>query len=145
MKRVIVCECVGTHTRHDTSLPLYRPVHILDDPPPFLQLHLYLMDDLFLNQKTKNNIRISYSLKYKHLKKEYILYEKKIKKPIVQCQLCTGANFAKKNPFLVARIVPYYTAGLHLLTFHISEAYPSKDIALLSHVISPQWHYYSTL
>ena len=33
------------------------------------------MDDLFLNQKT-NNIRISYSLKYNHSKKEYILYEK---------------------------------------------------------------------
>ena len=51
--------------------------------------------------------------------------------------LCTGANFAKKNPFLVARIVPYYTAGLHLLTFHILEPYPSKDTAFgLSHLIS---------
>ena len=36
----------------------------------------YLMDGLFLNQKTNNNIRISYSLKYNHSKKEYILYEK---------------------------------------------------------------------
>ena len=62
--------------RRDTPLPLYAPVHILDDPLPFLQLCTYLMDDLFLNQKTNNNIRISYSLKYKHLKKEYILYEK---------------------------------------------------------------------
>ena len=43
--------------------------------------------------------------------------------------LCTGANFAKKNSCLVARIVPYYTAGLHLLTFHILEPYPSKGIA----------------
>ena len=51
--------------------------------------------------------------------------------------LCTGADFAKKNACLVARIVPYYTAGLHLLTFHILEPYLSKDIALgLSHVIS---------
>ena len=51
--------------------------------------------------------------------------------------LCTGANFAKKNSCLVARIVPYYTAGLHLLTFLILEPFPSKDIALsLSHVIS---------
>ena len=51
--------------------------------------------------------------------------------------LCTEANFAKKNSCLVARIVLYYTAGLHLLTFHILEPYPSKDIALgLSHVIS---------
>ena len=62
--------------RRDTPLPLYAPVHILDEPPPFLQLRTYLMDGLFLNQKTNNNIRISYSLKYKHSKKEYILYEK---------------------------------------------------------------------
>ena len=34
------------------------------------------MDGLFLNQKTNNNIRISYSLKYNHSKKEYIFYEK---------------------------------------------------------------------
>ena len=51
--------------------------------------------------------------------------------------LCAGANFVKKNSCLVAGIVPYYAAGLHLLTFHILEPYPSKDIALgLSHVIS---------
>ena len=51
--------------------------------------------------------------------------------------LCTGAIFAKKNSCLVARIVPYYTAGLHLLTVHILEPYLSKDIALgLSHFIS---------
>ena len=51
--------------------------------------------------------------------------------------LCTGNNFAKKNSYLVARIVPYYTAGLHLLTFQSLEPYPSEDIALgLSHVIS---------
>ena len=51
--------------------------------------------------------------------------------------LCTGANFAKKNSCLVARIVPYYIAGLHLLTFHILEPYLSNDIAPgLSHVIS---------
>ena len=36
----------------------------------------YLMDGIFRNQKPNNNIRISYSLKYKHPKKEYILYEK---------------------------------------------------------------------
>ena len=51
--------------------------------------------------------------------------------------VCTGATFVKKNSCLVARIVPYYTAVLHLLTFHVLEPYPSKDIALgLSHVIS---------
>ena len=32
------------------------------------------MNSLFLNQKT-NKIRISYSLKYKHSKKEYNVYE----------------------------------------------------------------------
>ena len=61
--------------KSDTPLPLYAPVHIVDDSLPSLQLRTYLMDGLFLNQKT-NNIRISYSLKYKHSKKEYILYEK---------------------------------------------------------------------
>ena len=40
-------------------------------PPPFLQLRTYLMDGLFLNQKTNNNIRISSSLKYKHSKKKF--------------------------------------------------------------------------
>ena len=50
---------------------------------------------------------------------------------------CTGANFAKRNSCLVARIVPCYTTGLYLLTFNILETYPSKDIALgISHVIS---------
>ena len=51
--------------------------------------------------------------------------------------LCTGANFAKKNYCLGARIVLYYTAGVHLLTFHILEPHPFKDIALgFSHLIS---------
>ena len=51
--------------------------------------------------------------------------------------LFTAANFAKKNSCLVARIVSYYTADLHLLTFHILEPYPYKDIALgLNYVIS---------
>ena len=34
------------------------------------------MDGLFLNKKTNNNIQISCSLEYKHLKKVYNLYEK---------------------------------------------------------------------
>ena len=51
--------------------------------------------------------------------------------------LCAGVNFAKKNFCFVARIVPYYTAGLHLLTLHILEPYHCKDNALgLSHFIS---------
>ena len=50
--------------------------------------------------------------------------------------LCTGATFVKKNSCLVARIVSFDTAGLHVLTFLILESYPSKDIELnLSHVI----------
>ena len=57
-------------TNFSTPLLLYAPVHILDDPPPFPQLRVYLMDGVFLNQKTNKNIRISYSLKYKHSKKK---------------------------------------------------------------------------
>ena len=44
--------------------------------------------------------------------------------------LSTTANFVNKNPCFVARIVPYYTAGLHLLIVHTLEPYPSKNIAL---------------
>ena len=64
---------VRTYLMTDFSNPLsqYAPVHILDDPPPFLQLRTYLMDGLFLNQKTNKKIRISYSLKYKHSKKNF--------------------------------------------------------------------------
>ena len=44
-----------------------------------------------------------------------------------------------KNFCLVARIVSFDTAVLHLLTFRILEPYPSKDIELdLSHVNSHQ-------
>ena len=51
--------------------------------------------------------------------------------------LCTGSAFVKRNSCLSARIVSFDTVGLHLLTFHILEPYPSKYIALdLSHVIS---------
>ena len=44
--------------------------------------------------------------------------------------LCAGATFVKKDFCLVARIVPYYTVVLDLLTFHVLEPYPSKDTAL---------------
>ena len=63
----------STYVSYDrlfNPLPLYAPVHILDDPPPFPQLRAYLMDGLFLKQKTNSNIRISYSLKYKYSKKK---------------------------------------------------------------------------
>ena len=68
-------------------------------PPSFPQLRKHLMDGLPLNHKTNENIRISYSLEYKHSKKEFY---KKIydsvgwnkhsgehinQNPIVQCQL----------------------------------------------------------
>ena len=61
------------------------------------------------------------------------------KKPssTMSVMLCMGATFVKKNSCFVARIVPFDTVGLHLLTFRILEPYPSKDIALnLSHVMS---------
>ena len=49
--------------------------------------------------------------------------------------LCTGATFVKKNSCLVARVVSFDTAGVHLLTFHFLEPYPSQDIELdLSHI-----------
>ena len=51
--------------------------------------------------------------------------------------LCTGATFDKNISCLVARIVLFDTAGLHLLTFRILEPYPSKDIEFdLSHIVS---------
>ena len=54
----------------------------------------------------------------------------------ISIMLCTGATFIKKNSCLVARIVPFGTVDLHLLTFRILEPYPSENIALdLSHVI----------
>ena len=52
--------------------------------------------------------------------------------------LCTGATFVKINSCLVARIVSFDTAGLHLFTFGILEPYPFKDIEFglspLSHI-----------
>ena len=59
------------HMKRDTPLPLYASVNILDYPSPFSYLHTYLIYGLFLNQKTSKNIRISYSLKYKHSKKKF--------------------------------------------------------------------------
>ena len=45
--------------------------------------------------------------------------------------LCTEAAFVKKNSCLVGRIVLFDTVGLHLLTFHILDPYPFKDILIL--------------
>ena len=63
------CVSAYVHMKLDTPLPLNTSVNILDDPPPFPELRANLMDGLFLNQNTNKNIRISYSLKYKHSKK----------------------------------------------------------------------------
>ena len=50
---------------------------------------------------------------------------------------CKGSVFVKKNPCLIARMVLFDAAGLHLLTFCILEPCPFKDIELdLSHLIS---------
>ena len=51
--------------------------------------------------------------------------------------LCTGATFVRKNSYVVARIVSFDTAGLHILTFRILDLYSSKDNELdLIHLIS---------
>ena len=49
--------------------------------------------------------------------------------------LCTGANFVKKNSCLVARIVSFDTAGLHLLTFGIFGTDP-KILSLIAVTLS---------
>ena len=56
------------HIRRNAPLPLYPPVHILDSSIPLVT---YIPNGwpILLNQKTNKNIRISYSLKYKHSKK----------------------------------------------------------------------------
>ena len=40
-------------------------------PPPFLQLCTLSIDGLFLNQKNKSDIRLPYSLQYKHSEKKF--------------------------------------------------------------------------
>ena len=45
--------------------------------------------------------------------------------------LCMVTTFVKENSCLVARIVSFDIVGLHLLTFHILEPHPSKDILTL--------------
>ena len=83
------------------------------------------MDGLFLNQKTNKNIRISYSLKYKHSKRKsftkklkIVYYEINIPggsvnektNSTMSVMLCKEATFVKKNFCLVARIVSFDTA-----------------------------------
>ena len=52
--------------------PMRTCTHIEWLPPPFPQFRRYLMDGLFLNQRTNNNIRTSYLLEYKHSKKKIL-------------------------------------------------------------------------
>ena len=60
----------STYVSYDVLFSPCTQLHtFLMNSPPFPQLRTYLMDGLFLNQKTNNNIPISYSLKYKHSKK----------------------------------------------------------------------------
>ena len=62
-----VRKCVRSHEASD-PLPLYAAARILDDRPSPDQLRTYLIDCSYLNQKTYQDIRISYSLEHKHSK-----------------------------------------------------------------------------
>ena len=55
--------------RRDTPVPLYPPIHILDDPSSFPELHGYLIDGLPLNQKKKEQSNV--------LLAEMLTFEKK--------------------------------------------------------------------
>ena len=49
----------------------------------------------------------------------------------------TGSKSVKKKSYLVARIVSFHTANLHLVTFRILKTYLSNHIELgIGHVIS---------
>ena len=70
----------STYVSYDQFFNPPPPVRTCTDfgvHPTFPQLRTYLMDGLFLNEKTNNNIRISYSLKYKHSKKKNSLRKNK--------------------------------------------------------------------
>ena len=62
----------STYVSYDrlfTSPPPCTHLYTFLKPPQFPQLRTYLMDALFLNQKTNKNIRVSHSPKYKYSKK----------------------------------------------------------------------------
>ena len=62
----------STYVSYDVLFsPCTQLYTFLMNSPPFPQLRTYLMDGLFLNQKTNNNTGISYSLKHKHSKKKF--------------------------------------------------------------------------
>ena len=62
-------------TNFSTTLPLYGPVHILDDPLPLPQLRTYLMNGLFFNQKKIRTFEYRIQLNI-NIQKKKILYEK---------------------------------------------------------------------
>ena len=107
-----------------------------------LQLRTYLIDGPFLNQKHIKTFeyRIHWNInvrKNKFLSKKVNSSINKKNNNTMSVMLCTGVTFVKKNSCLVARIVSFDTAGLHLLTFRILDPCTSKDIELdFSHVIS---------
>ena len=138
MKREIVSKCVGTHEAWYPS-PLVCTYAPFGWPPTILWV-AHILNGWHISQPKKQittfECRIHWNI---NIRKENIFFTKKNQKTnsTISVMLCMGANFANKISCLVARIVPYYTAGLHLLTFYILEPYPSKYIALgLSHVIS---------
>ena len=93
----------------------------------------------FSTKKAYKDIRISYSLKYKHSEKQFSLRKSIDQKSnnTMSVMLCMGATFVKKYSYIAARIVSFDTAGLYLLTLRSLGPYPSKDIELgLCHVIS---------
>ena len=59
------------HMRRDTSFPCTQLHGFWMTPSIPHQLRKYLIDGPFLNQKMYNDIRISYSVKYKHSKNKF--------------------------------------------------------------------------
>ena len=69
---------VYVHVRRVIPLPSVRSCTHFGWPSSSPhQLRTYLTDGLFLNQKTYKDIRISHSLKYKHLRKINFLQKNK--------------------------------------------------------------------
>ena len=52
--------------KRDSPINLYAAVRILDGQISPSQLRTYLIDGPFFNEKTYKDIRMLYSLKYKH-------------------------------------------------------------------------------
>ena len=101
------------------------------------------MVGLFLNQKTNNNIRISYSLKYKHSKKVYILYEK-IKSKNQQCNVSYalyGGYFCKEKLLFSSQnssILHSYNIPYNSYVHYPTRGFiaPIRDFNLLTHAFN---------